>query len=62
MYYLFHLLEANQNKIQLCRLLLRVWGSKKAASRLQTCDTAIAVVEGKAYKLVSSNGEVSYRI
>ena len=36
------------NRMQLCHLLLRVWGSKAAASRLEKCGTAVAVVEGRA--------------
>ena len=56
----FKLFLANEdNKIQFCRLLLRVWGSKEAASRLEQCGTAVAVVDGKAYQLDSSNGDVS---
>ena len=50
----FKLFLANEeNKRQLCRLLLRVWGSKVAASRLDKCGTAVA------YQLDSCNGEVA---
>ena len=56
----FKLFLANeQNKTQLCQLLLRVWGSKAAASRLEKSGTAMAVVEGKVYQLDSSDGDVS---
>lgn len=56
----FKLFLANEeNKLQLCQLLLRVWGSKAAASRLEKCGTAVAVVEGKAYLLDTSDGDVS---
>lgn len=56
----FKLFLANEkNKLQLCQLLLRVWGSKEAASRLDKCDTAIINVEGKAYQLFTSESEVS---
>ena len=56
----FKLFLANEaNKTQLCQLLLRVWGSKAAASRLEKSGIAVAVVEGKAYKLDSSEGNVS---
>ncbi|EDO34946.1 predicted protein [Nematostella vectensis] len=41
-------LSNDANKVQLCRLLLRVWGSSVAASRLEKCDRGILVVEGKA--------------
>ena len=55
----FKLFLANEaNKTQLCQLLLRVWGSKAAASRLEKSGIAVAVVEGKAYKLDSSEGNV----
>ena len=56
----FKLFLANEeNKLQLCQLLLRVWGSKAAASRLEKCGTAMAVVEGKAYLLDTADGDVS---
>lgn len=54
----FKLFLANEeNKLQLCRLLLRVWSSKEASPRLVKCGTAIIVVEGKAYQLVNSESE-----
>ena len=52
-------LANEDNKTQLCQLMLRVWGSKLSASRLDKCGTAVAVVEGKAYQLNSSDGNVS---
>ena len=56
----FKLFLANdENKTQLCKLLLEVWGSKTSASRLEKCGTAVVVVEGKAYQLKSSGGNVS---
>ena len=56
----FKLFLANdENKTQLCKLLLEVWGSKTYASRLEKCGTAVVVVEGKAYQLKSSGGNVS---
>ena len=56
----FELFLANEeNKLQLCLQLLRVWGSKAAASRLEKCGTAVAMVEGKAYLLDTSDGDVS---
>ena len=39
--------------------ILRVWGSKAATSRIEKCGTAVAVVEGKAYLLDTSDGDVS---
>ncbi|CAL8359722.1 unnamed protein product [Gadus morhua 'NCC'] len=56
----FKLFLANdENKTQLCKLLLEVWGSKTYASRLEKCGTAVVVVEGKAYQLKSSGGNVT---
>ena len=42
-------LSNEQNKLQLCQMLLKVWRDKQAVSRLEKCDTSILVVEGKAY-------------
>lgn len=58
----FKLFLANDdNKTQLCQLLLQVWGGEAAASRLDRCGLALVVVEGKAYQLTSSEGAVSTR-
>ena len=59
----FKLFLANEdNKVQLCKLLLRVWTSKSATSRIQKSGDALLVVDGKAYQLDASNGEVSILI
>ena len=56
----FKLFLANEhNKTQLCELILKVWSSNAAASRIEQCGTALVVVDGKAYQLQSSDGEVS---
>ena len=56
----FKLFLANdENKLQLCQLLMKVWSSNEGASRLEKCCNAVVTVEGRAYQLVSSNGEVS---
>ncbi|XP_076134083.1 uncharacterized protein LOC143116692 isoform X3 [Alosa pseudoharengus] len=56
----FKLFLANdENKTQLCKLLLEVWVSKASASRLEKCGTAVVVVEGKSYQLESSGGNVT---
>ena len=52
-------LENEQNKTQLCELLLKVWSSNAAASCMEQCGTALVIVDGKAYQLQSSDGEVS---
>ena len=54
----FKLFLANEeNKRQLCQLLLRVWGSEVAAKRLEKATRSVVVVEGKAYDLESTDGE-----
>ncbi|CAH1773854.1 unnamed protein product [Owenia fusiformis] len=56
----FKVFLANEdNKTQLSELLLRVCGSKEAASRVGKSRKAVIVVGGKAYELKSSDGEVS---
>ena len=56
----FKLLLANDdNKTQLCNLLLRVWGADTVNERIKRCSRAIVVVEGKAYQLNSSGDSVS---
>ena len=52
-------LENEQNKTQFCELLRKVWSSNAAASRMEQCGTALVIVDGKAYQLQSSDGEVS---
>ena len=49
-------LENEQNKTQLCELLLKVWSRNAAASRMDQCGTVLVIVDGK---LQSSDGEVS---
>lgn len=57
--YDFKMFLANDdNKKQLCQLLLRVWSGQQAASRLERTEMAVLIVEGRAHQLVSSNGEV----
>ena len=55
-------LANDDNKKQLCQLLLRVWGDRVAASRLQRTEMAILIVEEKAYQLIVSNGELSRQL
>jgi hypothetical protein len=38
----------------MCQLLLQIWGSTSAASRLEKCGTAVVIVERKAHQLDSS--------
>ena len=51
-------LNNNENKKQLGQKILEVWSSTASASRLAQCGTAIVVVEGKAFQLMSSNEKV----
>ena len=55
-----HFLANEQNKVQFCQLLLKVWGSSKAASGLEKCKTAVVIIDGKAYQLIPSNGKVRW--
>lgn len=58
--YDFKMFLANDdNKKQLCQLLLRVWSGPQAASRLGKTEMAVLIVEGRAHQFVSMNGEVS---
>ena len=51
-----------ENKLQLCQMLLKVWQDKQSVSRLEKCDTSIIVVDGKAYKLTVLDGQVSAKV
>ena len=42
----------------MCQLLLRVWGSEVVAKQLEKATRSVVVVEGKAYDLESTDGEV----
>ena len=53
-------LENDENKKQLCQLMLRVWSAQQAFVTLQNTEMAVLIVEGKAYQLTPSNGEVSF--
>ena len=54
-------LANDDNKTQLCQLMLRVWSSQSAASRLEKTKMAILIVEGRAYRFETSNGQVSQK-
>ena len=51
-------LANEENKRQLCQLLLRVWGSEVAGKRLEKATRSVVVVEDKAYDLESTDSEV----
>lgn len=56
----FKIFLANEdNKLQLCQMLLKVWGDKQAVSRLKKSGTSMIIVEGKAYNLSVNSGKVS---
>uniref|UniRef100_UPI00358FCD05 uncharacterized protein n=1 Tax=Myxine glutinosa TaxID=7769 RepID=UPI00358FCD05 len=59
--YDFKMFLANDNKKQICQLLLRVWSDQQAASKLERTEMAVLIVEGRAHQLVSSNGKVEVR-
>ena len=52
-------LQNYQNKEQLCDLLLKVWSSEKALSRIESCSQAIIIVKGKAHKLTVTNNKIT---
>uniref|UniRef100_UPI00358F4B42 putative helicase MOV-10 n=1 Tax=Myxine glutinosa TaxID=7769 RepID=UPI00358F4B42 len=54
-------LANDDNKKQLCQLLLQVWSSQQAVSTLERTDMAVLIVEGEAHQLISSNGKVEVR-
>jgi len=51
-------LANDDNKKQLCQLMLRVWSSSSAVSRLEKTEMAMLIVEGRAHQLVTLNGQV----
>ena len=51
-------LQNDDNKKQLCSLLLRVWSSDQAVDRIKSCTCPIIVVEGKAYILTVSDDHI----
>ena len=55
-------LANDENKRQLCQLMLRVWGDQQAASRLERTEMAVLVVEGRAHQLISSNDKVCSKL
>ena len=52
-------LANDDNKKQLCQLLLKMWSSSQATPRLQKTEMAMLVVEGRVYQFIPSNGQVS---
>uniref|UniRef100_UPI00358E52DD uncharacterized protein n=1 Tax=Myxine glutinosa TaxID=7769 RepID=UPI00358E52DD len=51
----------DDNKKQMCQLLLKVWSGQEAATRLERTEMAVLIVEGKAHQLASTNGKVEVR-
>ena len=49
-------LQNDQNKEQLCDLLLKVWSSEKALSRIESCSQSIIIVKGKAHNITTISG------
>ena len=52
-------LTNDDNKKQLCQLLLQVWSGEQVASRLEKSNMAVLIVEGRTHQFVSKNGKVS---
>ena len=55
-------LSNDENKKQLCKLLLRVWSSDDSNEKISKCGTAILVVDCHAFQLKSVDGHVSINI
>ena len=53
-----YFLANDDNKVQFCNLMLRIWGSDSASTRLERCGVVILVVSGKAYKLEVASKKV----
>ena len=47
------------NKVNLCKLLLRVWSGDGAASCIEKCKTATLIVDGTAHKFSIQDGQVN---
>ena len=48
----------DSNKKKLCNLLLNVWSSDQAVTRLEKCETAILIVDDTTHLLKSADGQV----
>ena len=55
-------LTNDANKKQLCEVLLKVWGSSAAASRLEKFTDAVVIVDGTAHRLQYSNKQVKFLV
>ena len=51
-------LTNDENKRQLCKLILDVWSSSSIAFHFQKCNSIVLVVDGKAHELDARNGQV----
>ena len=51
-------LTNDDNKTQLCNILLQTWSNDLAKSRLKKSKSAIIVVDGKAYAIDGTGREV----
>ena len=55
-------LTNDENKRQLCEVLLQVWSSSAAASRLERCTDVIIIVHGIAHRLSCFNKQVIFLV
>ena len=51
-------IKNDENKRQLCRLILDVWSSFSAAAHLQKCNRVVLVVNSKVHKVDARNCQV----
>ena len=56
----FKLFLTNEmNKKQLCNLLIKTWSDIRSYSSLKNCETAILIVDGKAYSFKASDDRIT---
>ena len=51
-------LTNSENKIQFANVMLKVWSSSDAYTRLQKCETAMLVVSGIVYQFRAVSGQI----
>ena len=55
-------LTNDENKRQLCEVLLQVWSSSAAASSLKRCNDVVIIVDRIAHRLLCSNKQVIFLV
>ena len=55
-------LTNDENKREFCEVLLQVWSSSAAVSRLERCTDAGIIVDGIAHRILCSNRQVTFLV